>query len=151
VTSIWILFPLVYCCWVSIYALINYVIFLFLHIAVPLGSVRGTPGYRGTPVGNHWPRQSSLECAAASAQATAIIQTYRSRHSWRYCKCGQLANPFGEQEQVCPALCVKGEGAVCLKIFASACPWNMFSCYKHILHDCIDIVDKGWTSGQRSH
>ena len=26
---------------------------LFLHLAVPLGSVRGTPGYRGTPVGNH--------------------------------------------------------------------------------------------------
>jgi hypothetical protein len=34
----------VYCCWVSIYALINDVIyfFLFLHLAVPLGSVRGT-------------------------------------------------------------------------------------------------------------
>jgi hypothetical protein len=29
---------------------------LFLHLAVPLGRVRGTPGYRGTPVGNHWPR-----------------------------------------------------------------------------------------------
>jgi hypothetical protein len=25
---------------------------LFLHLAVPLGSVRGTPGYRGNPVGN---------------------------------------------------------------------------------------------------
>jgi hypothetical protein len=51
----------VYCCWVSIYALINDVIlfiyFLFLHLAVPLGSVRGNPGYSGTPVGNHWPRQ----------------------------------------------------------------------------------------------
>jgi len=29
---------------------------LFLHLGVPLGSVRGTPGYRGTPVGNHWCR-----------------------------------------------------------------------------------------------
>jgi hypothetical protein len=43
----------VYCCWVSIYALINDVIlfiyFLFLHLAVPLGSV-AVP----TPVWNHW-------------------------------------------------------------------------------------------------
>jgi hypothetical protein len=51
----------VYCCWVAVYALINDVIlfiylFLFLHLAVPLGSVRSTPGYRGTLVGNHCPR-----------------------------------------------------------------------------------------------
>jgi hypothetical protein len=41
---------------VSIYTLINdatLFIYLFLHLAVPLGSVRGTPEYRGTPVGNH--------------------------------------------------------------------------------------------------
>jgi hypothetical protein len=54
----------VYCCWVSVYALINDVIlfiylFLFLHLAVPLGSVSGTPGYRGTPVGKHWFRVTS--------------------------------------------------------------------------------------------
>jgi hypothetical protein len=48
----------VHCCWLSVYALINDVIlfiyFLFLHLAVPLGSVRGTLGYRVTSVGNHW-------------------------------------------------------------------------------------------------
>jgi hypothetical protein len=37
----------VYCCWVSDYVLINYVILfiylLFQHLAVPLGRVRGTP------------------------------------------------------------------------------------------------------------
>jgi hypothetical protein len=42
---------------VSVYALINTVILfiyvLFLHLAVPLESVRGTLGYRGTPVVNH--------------------------------------------------------------------------------------------------
>jgi hypothetical protein len=52
----------VYCCWVSVYALISDVIlfiylFLSLHLAVPLGSVRGTPGYRGNPVGNYWFRR----------------------------------------------------------------------------------------------
>jgi len=30
---------------------------LFLHLAVPLGSVRGTPGYRESPVGNHCSKQ----------------------------------------------------------------------------------------------
>jgi hypothetical protein len=33
---------------------ILFIYFLFLHLAEPLGSVRGTPRYRGTPVGNHW-------------------------------------------------------------------------------------------------
>jgi hypothetical protein len=64
----------VYRCWVSIYALINYVIlfiyFLFLHLAVPQGSVRGIPGYRGTPVGNHW--LSNLQAYVSGYKATLI-------------------------------------------------------------------------------
>jgi hypothetical protein len=46
----------VYCCRVSIYALINDVIFIYfliLHLGVSLGSVGGTPGYSGIPAGNH--------------------------------------------------------------------------------------------------
>jgi hypothetical protein len=43
----------VYCCWISVCALINDVIlFIFLHLVVPLGSVCGMLGYHGTPVGN---------------------------------------------------------------------------------------------------
>jgi hypothetical protein len=70
----------VYCCWVSIYALINYVIlfiyFLFLHLAVPLGSVRGTLGYRGTPAGNHWSTGSS------GAKTTVLLDCWPWR--WRH-------------------------------------------------------------------
>jgi hypothetical protein len=37
---------------------ILFIYFLFLHLAVPLGSVRGTPDYRGIPVGNPWVKVS---------------------------------------------------------------------------------------------
>jgi hypothetical protein len=40
----------VYCCWVSVCALINDVI-LFIYL---FSTSRCTLGYRGTPVGNHW-------------------------------------------------------------------------------------------------
>jgi len=47
---------------------------LFLHLAVPLGSVRGTPGYRGTPVGNHWPNvcSDSLVTTTTSPYRVAV-------------------------------------------------------------------------------
>jgi hypothetical protein len=48
----------VYCCWVSIYTLINDVIlFIIFFISKPRGTPRKRlwyPGYCGTPVGNHW-------------------------------------------------------------------------------------------------
>jgi len=43
---------------------------LFLHLAVPLGSVHGTLGYRGTPVGNHWSR--CYPCGRRGAHWTFI-------------------------------------------------------------------------------
>jgi hypothetical protein len=39
---------------------ILFIYFLFPHLAVPLGSVRGTPGYCGTPGGNHWSKGYTL-------------------------------------------------------------------------------------------
>ena len=47
-----------------------------------------------------------------------VIEAYGLYHSWRYCRSGKLASPFRELEPVC----VKGGGAMRLKIFGPACP-----------------------------
>jgi hypothetical protein len=39
----------VYCCWVSVYALINYVI-VFIYLSIFISTSGGAPGYRETPV-----------------------------------------------------------------------------------------------------
>jgi hypothetical protein len=46
----------VYCCWVSIYALINdKILFIYLFIiSTSGGTPRKCPRYPGTPVGKHW-------------------------------------------------------------------------------------------------
>jgi hypothetical protein len=68
----------VYCCWVSIYALINYVILFFF-----ISTSRGTPGYRVTPVGNHYSTDYVVKITRSKTQHFNIPPPTYLHFNWR--------------------------------------------------------------------